>query len=336
MNQQLPAILQSIHQQPVTIDLFGSASQEQERQQAILHHAMAVIQHFKNMTTSAVQMCIHLYLCREEFKASGEGGWEKFCEANFESYGMSTGKIRQAVRTGRSLTYLYKKMDDANEKIPNLDSLSRSALFILTEASPEVQERLIIEISAASEDQSSKAPTADEMRRRVEQLQGELTDTRSLIYEKDLRLQRLTNALDARDAEAEQSRNEIIALKRKLSTPVEHVVHKLPPGIESEQIMREKIAEEINFKKTELDRTEAEVNRLKMEKARYENEMAAKRQAKDVIDSLEADIKSMMMKYTDALMQKLSSTDPVLVAPLLDAAAQRLRALANQLSPSLV
>lgn len=336
MNQQLPAILQSIQQQPVTIDLFGSASQEQERQQAIMHHAMAVIQHFQNMNVSAVQMCIHLYLCREQFKTSGEGGWENFCASNFEGYGLSTSKIRHAVRTGRSITSISQKLKDSDTEMPDLSTISRAALFIFGDASPDVQERLIIEMSAANENPNSKGPTADELRRRIEELQTEAAESRNLLKDKDQALHRLGHALTARETEVAQSRDEILKLNRKLSTPVDHVIHKLPPGIESEQIMRDRIVEEISFKKEELARAEAEVNRIKVEKTKYEAEMAAKRQAKDVLESLDADIKMMMLKYTDALMQKLSSTDPERVAPLLDTAAQRLHALANQLSPSLI
>lgn len=335
MSQQLPAILQSI-QQPVTIDLFGSASEEQGRQQVIMHHAMAVIKHFQDMNASAVQVCIHLFMCREEFKVGGESGWESFCKANFEGYGLSNGKIRQAVRAGRSLAHLSKRMKDAEAEMPDLNGMSRAALFILCDAPPDVQDRLIIEMSAANEDNSGKGPTAIELRRRIEELQAEATESKDLLKEKDLALKRLGDALDAREADAAQTRDQLARLNRKLTTPVDHVVHKLPHGVESEQVMLERITEEVSFKKTELARTEAEINRLKIEKTQYEVEMAAKQQAKEVLVSLDADIKSMMLKYTDALMQKLSNTDPVRVTPLLDAAAQRLRALANQLAPSLV
>ena len=331
-----PAVLQAF-QKPVMIDMFASEEEGQDRQQIIMQHAMAVIQHYQNLNVSAMQMCIHLFLCREEFKASGETGWEQFCATNFESYGLSQSNIRHSIRTGRSLLSLIRRVESAGEKMPDLSVLSRSALLVLADAPPDVQDRMVIEMGEQlAEEAQNKGPTAEELRRKLEEMEGELKETKAEVETKNKALHRLNQAIDARETEIMAEKEKVKQLTRKLATPVEHVVHKLPDGIKTEMEAKERLGEEIAFRQRELARLEEDAARLKAEKTRYESEMAAKRQAKDVLEALNADIQAMMTKYTDALMQKLSSTDPENVTPLLTSAAQRLRILANQLSPSLV
>lgn len=322
---------------PVMIDMFASEGEDKDSQQLIMQHAMAVIQHYQNLNVSAMQMCIHLFLCREEFKTSGQTGWEQFCANNFESHGLSQSNIRHSIRAGRSLLSMINRMESTGEQMPDLSALSRSALLVLADAPPEAQDRLVIEmVEKTAEENQSKGPTAEELRRKLEEIEDELKETKEQLATKDQALHRLNKAINARETEIMEHKEKVERLTRKLATPVEHVVHKLPDGIKTEMEAKERLAQEITAGQRELARLEEDAARLKAEKAQYEREMAAKRQVKDVLDSLNGDIQAMMMKYTDALMQKLSSTDPEHATPLLELAAQRLRILANQISPSLV
>lgn len=333
-----PAVLQAF-QKPAMIDMFAASGEEgQDCQQLIMQHAMAVIQHYQDLTISAMNMCINLYLCREEFKASGETGWEQFCATNFESYGLSQSNIRHSVRTGRALHSTIERIKNSGGTMPDLSMLSRSALLVLGEAPPEIQDRLVIEMAntQAVKGIPDKGPTAEELRRKVEELQGELEEKKGLLESKDNALHRMNQAIDARETELVEVKEKFKRLQKKLETPVEHVVEKLPDGIKTQMEARERLEDEIAYRQREIARLTEDTARLKNERAKYEAEMAAKRQVKDVLELLNGDIQAMMTKYTDALMQKLSSTDPEYATPLLVSAAQRLRILANQLYPSLV
>lgn len=337
-----PAILQAF-QKPAMIDMFAASEEEgQDRQQLIMQHAMAVIQHYQNLNICAMQMCVHLYLCREEFKASGETGWEQFCATNFESYGLSQSNIRHSIRAGRSLLSMIKRIESTGEQMPDLRVLSRSALLVLADAPPDLQDRMVVEMAASTkpkevaDEAQNKGPTAEELRRRLGELETEVKEQKEQIDSKDNALRRMNQAIDARETELLAEKEKVKRLTQKLTTPVEHVVHKLPDGIKNQMEMKERLEDEIAYRQREVARLEEDAQRLKTEKTQYEAEMAAKRQVKDVLESLNEDIQAMMTKYTDALMQKLSSTDPEYATPLLVSAAQRLRILANQLSPSLV
>ena len=335
-----PAILQAF-QKPAMIDMFAVLEDEgQDRQQLIMQHAMAVIQHYQTLNISAMQMCVHLYLCREEFKASGETGWERFCTTNFESYGLSQSNIRHSIRAGRSLLSMIQRIESTGEKMPDLRLLSRSALLVLADAPPDLQDRMVVEMAStkakAAEDETQKGPTAEELRRRLGELETEVKEQKQQIDSKDNALRRMNQAIDARETELSAEKEKFKRLMQKQTTPAEHVVYKLPDGIKNQMDTKERLEDEIAYRLREIARLEEDAQRLKTEKAQYEAEMAAKRQVKDVLESLNEDIQAMMTKYTDALMQKLSSTDPEYATPLLVSAAQRLRILANQLSPSLV
>lgn len=339
---QLPALLgQNQPIAPITIDMFGVEG-EGERQQNIFQYAMTIVHHLQVVNASAIQMCIYLHLCREEFRCTGEDGWGNFCKKNFEFYGLSSSNIRNAIRTGKALLMISDKYE--NGELPDLRSVSRAALFVFGDAPVEIQDQLLVEMTAISEEKG-KSPTAAEVRQlsknlqeaegKIRDLGDEIRDAEETIRTKDGALHRLINMTRARESEADSMREEIDRLKLKAKTPVESLVHKMPPGVESAEQMRQLILEEVSIKKNELAEVEASIVSLLNLQTKLESNTAAKQKAYNALESLDSDILLLQRKYSDALVQNIRKADPQ-NDDALRKVANRLRVMADHLCPPLV
>lgn len=325
---QLPALLgQNQPIAPITIDMFGVEG-EGERQQNIFQHAMNVVHHLQLINASAIQMCIYLHLCREEFRCTGEEGWEDFCKKNFESYGLSIGNTRTAIRTGKALLMISSKYD--NGELPDLRTISRSALFVFGDAPVEIQEQLLVEMTAISEEKG-KAPTAAEVHR----LSKHLQEAEDEIREKDAALFRYDTALKAREEEASALRKKIDKLQLDAKTPIESLVHVLPPGVESATDMKRQLDQEIQAQREELAAIELDMNRMIDRQYKLKLQTDAKQKAFNALQSLEADLNLLTQKYSELLLQKIRNADPQNIKSLTKF-ADRLRAMADHLAPSMI
>ncbi|MCW5284987.1 hypothetical protein D8B30_03825 [Verminephrobacter eiseniae] len=313
----------------MTLDLFGFED-ARLNQLNIIQHTTSVITHLEAMQANAMAMCLHMFLLRQEFDVVGDKTWGMFCERNFKKYGLHESGIRAAIRTGKVLANLGHKGHDSTE----LAQLSRAALFAFGDAPVDVQEKLLADVKETIHDRG-KGPTADEIKKRVEELSAEVSDKAGLLKEKDAAIYRLNTALQARETEASQAREEIDRLHRRLQNQAQEVVHQLPKGVKDAEALRQQIEDEITAKRDELMRTDAEITKLRDQHQRLQQQAALRAHAQNALESLEGDLKALTMKYTEVLVEKIRSADRNNIQTL-DRLANGLRALADQLSATLV
>lgn len=333
---QETALFAAIHQQPVvSLELFDQdQNQASPNRQVIVEHTVAVIQHLQAMHTNALQMCVRLYFLREEFSKFPDGTWTEYCKKNFSHYGLSESGIRAAVRTGKNISRLTRDTG-SDESLNVLSNLSRAALFAFGDAPEVIQEKLLEEVAHVIEERNGKAPGAEEIKRKIEELSLDLVEKDDLIKAKDGAIHRLNNALNARETECIEMRGEIDRLQKKMSNQAQAVVHQLPPGIKDAQDLKNQIEEEISRKRDELAHAEAESLKLKEEIARQTKTASLRAHAQNALDALESDIKNLQMKYTEVLADKIRGADRN-NQQTLDRLANCLRAMADTLAPSMV
>lgn len=316
------------------LDLFGC--EQIANQQAIIQHTLSIIQQLDAMRQNALKMSMHVYLLREEFSLSGEGTWKEFCLRNFEPQGLTYDSIRMAVRTGKAILNLEKH---GYQNISELSNLSRAALFVFADAPVEVQAQVLDEIVDVVKERGGRGHTADEIKKRIDEMSEEIEVKNGLLKEKDAALHRLNTTIRAREEEAAGAREEIDKLHRKLSqqqvSQVQPVVTQFPQGIKDVQQLQTKIEDSISVKKDELVKIDFEISKLKEEHQRLQQVALLRSQAQSALDGLEADIRSISTKYTYALVEKIRSAD-VNNSETLYRISTVLRALADQIAPSLI
>lgn len=332
-------LLASISAQPVVnLQLFQDDPSETSgmNQQAVLEHTVSVIQHLQSMQSSALQMCLHLYLLRQEFdccQSRSDQFWSKYCQENFSKYGLSDSGVRAAVRTGKSLARLSQNGEASG--LDALAGLSRAALIAFGEATPEVQDRLITEIEEATEARNGKGPTAKEINNRIEELSAHLAEKDESIKTKNDALHRMNTALNAREQEAAQLRDEVAKLHRKLDNQAQAVVHQLPPGVKDAKEYLAQVENQLSRSKDELARVEGDIAKHKEDIQRSMKDEQRKAYAKNALTELENDIRNLSMKYTDVLIEKIRAADKTTIHNL-EHIANKLRAMADTLAPSLL
>ncbi len=319
----------------VTLDLFGDTSISDLNQQAIIEHTVAVIENLQLMHQSALKMCLHLYRLRMEFDKCQEATWTEYSKTNFGKFGLSESGIRMAVRTGRNLARLTQ---EAGDNVGVLEDLSRAALYAFADSPPEIQTGLLTSIQETIEDRNGKAPTASEvqaMAARLAEAEGLLQEKDGLIKAKNDALHRLNTGLNAREAEAEAMRAEIDALHRKIETAAQAVVQELPANAKEVKELIKKLEGELRHKQQIMSQVDADTARMRDEAAALKKSAEQRAHAINAMESLEADIKNLQMKYSQVLVEKIRQADRANAAAL-DQLANGLRALADTLSPSLL
>ena len=320
------------------ISMFAAEGEEVGQQSKIMQYAMSAIAHIEQMRKSALGVCLNLYLCSEQFKASGARGWETFCEQNFASYGLQPSKIREAVRIGRSYTMIAAKRDG---DMPDLNHVSWNAMAILSSVDTESGESLVLEMEKKFEE-TGRGPTRRELEERLQEIESEHEQLKNAAKEKDTALHRNLNALNAREEELSSLRDQFDQVsraleseRRKRTTPVESVVEKLPKGVQSEAEAVERLREQRTQISDDIAQKEHEAARLKGEIAQLAQQAAIKKQVASALDELERDFGSMAVKYSQALVEKMLGADRN-NGNRLEVIANRMRAMADQLSPALV
>lgn len=323
-------------QQP-QISLFG-VTEEQERQQAIMAHALAVVQSYGMLRESAMRLCISLYLCREQFEVSGEAGWESFCAANFHNLGLQQNHIRSAIRAGRGLAKYLAATQERQETpdLAQIESMSRSALILLGDAPEDVRSELISRVVEIGEEKGRSA-TAKEVQAEIDRLKVEKAEIERKLESKDASIVRLNNLVRQREGEIESIQSKIDDLQTQLSRQkAAVVVEDADPAAKRNREIRRNLEAEINDAKTELDKLQSDLGREKAQLERVSREAAIKKQAVDSIDALENSLRTLKAQWSESFVRKVTSADPGSYGPVFSRLANELRVLADQLDPALV
>jgi hypothetical protein len=304
----------------------------------------SAIGYYRSATLSAAAMCITFYYLYQAFaKATHQPasdrlpggkrvhvyGWSEWVSANFEGLGLSRGNISNAIRSGAVLLHVMKDKPDAAKQ---LSKLSRAAIFALGlgGSSTEIATEVAVVLEQGQEVTAKKIT---EMRQAMERLQAENSQlseearshgkVQERISQQLLDAEQLTIELRERNAD----------LERKAKTPVESVVHKLPPGAHSEQEAIEKLRAEKQHLERETSQAAKKVDELKTEAQLLERRAEASRQSDRTISSLKHEVGQVMLKYGGSLLESLSASSSATRTELKDIAAS-LRAWANTMDPA--
>lgn len=329
---------------PTQISLLGV--DETESHQSIIAHAIAVVQNYSAMKESAARLCVSLYACREEFRATGEKGWGSFCEANFVPLGLSLGNIRSAVQAGRALTKYMGALQARGEQpeLKQLENLSRSALVVLGEAPEDLREQLIDRVANAAEMTGSPLPAREvsaeleRLQRERDEAQEDLRNAQGRLTEAERAADRLNSLVRDRESLLDEQRikmDELSNRLRDLSTqpPVEVVDANPNSRIEKENLRN--LERQLSDLQHQVTQTESELGAHKAELERLSRQASLRKQTDNAMAELEQQITRLKAQWSDVYAQKIRSVDPHTFGPVLTRIANDMRVLADQLDPTL-
>lgn len=284
------------------IQLVGVENEDIESQQQIYSHAVQVLFHYTNMRTSAMNVCIHLYLCREKFKSkAAEAGWELFCLRNFAPLDMQMTHIRSAIRTGRALisTLNSQRLQNDPRAKTTFEQMSRYALTTFSESPEEIREELATRLVNIA-DQQARAPTSTDVRAEVAQLMAELNDRNDAIQRKDTALTRMNQELQASDARVSELRETVERLNAevtRLSNQSKVTVETLDPASEATMKAVKEAEAKLESITNDLMRARTELQAVEEERKQKENEIESLK-AKNARTAYE---KSALFQFTQEL-----------------------------------
>lgn len=322
------------------ISLFGVDEAEAERQR-ITAHAIGVIESYMKHTEAAVNVCVHLYQCKELFKSSGEKGWEEFCKNNFHDLGLSQGHIRSCVNTGRTIVnYMVRVGSEGAHDIDLLRNMSMSAVQVLGTAPDEIQGNLIERIAQQIESKEGGrgVPTAKEVTAQLNEMRAELAETKGALTEKDAALARVANTLRDRESQLASQRatlDEVNAKLQQVMTQQVTVVDADPTSkalrdeIENLQHQRDDLIRNVDRAKNEFDRVKSDYETLNQKKVVLQD-------ANDAMEELQAMMVKLRARWTEAYLTKVRGADIHKFAPIFPKVANDLRVLADMLDPTVV
>lgn len=294
------------------ISLIGAENETMESQQAIYDHAVKVLFHHSNMRRSALNVCVHLYLCREQFKASHDTGWQAFCEENFARIGMQATHIRSAIRTGRALAKSLnsERLRDDPRATSTFESMSRFALTAFSESPEEIREELATRLIALSEDKGKPVSSTD-VRTEVSALMSQLADKDDLLRRKDEALSQMNSDLQANDARVSELRDTVERLNRRITelskeqSPV--VVETGDPASALALKQQKDLREEIEAARRSLSEANSELVTLRDQRSQLEQEIEgltdavdAKKKERSVWDAFSKDLADLKAKWTSS------------------------------------
>lgn len=300
------------------IQLVGVENEDIDSQQQIYSHAVQVLFHYTNMKTAAMNVCIHLHLCREKFKSKGaEAGWELFCLKNFAPLDMQMTHIRSAIRTGRALISALnsQRLHNDPRARTTFEQMSRYALTTFSESPEEIREELAVRLVTLADEQA-RAPTSTDVRAEVAELMAELNDKNDALQRKDTALTRMNQELQASDARVSELRETVERLNAevtRLSNQPKVTVETLDPASEATlKSVKEAEAQlasltndlrlarnELRAVEEERKRKEDEVETFKADNARAEYEKTALFQFTQELNTLKGKWTSVFFKHKD-------------------------------------
>ena len=294
------------------ISLIGAENETMESQRAIYDHAVKVLFHHSNMRRSALNVCVHLYLCREQFKASHDTGWQAFCAENFARIGMQATHIRSAIRTGRALakSLTSERLRDDPRATTTFESMSRFALTAFSESPEEIREELATRLIALSEDKGKPVSSTD-VRAEVSALMSQIADKDDLLRRKDEALSQMNSDLQANDARVSELRDTVERLNRRITelsrdqTPV--VVETSDPASSLAIKQQKELQEQIDTTRRALAEADTELVALRAQRAELEKEIEGlssdaetKKKERSVWDSFSKDLAALKAKWTSS------------------------------------
>lgn len=331
----LPTVLFSKTPQ---VTLFGVQEADADRDMIVSHAISAISEYFK-ARESALNLCLHLYQCREAFRSSGETGWQAFCKRNFNSVGMGEVQIRSAVRTGRALSAYLLRIEDGKDRVASLETMSMSALTVVGDAPEEIRDRLIAAVSQTAAAQG-KAPTAAAVRAEVDALRTELAEANGKLSARDEANARLVSRITTMDQQASIFRNQIEELTRqndalKSAPKAEVTVLDADPKSKVVRDQLLSVEAELNNAKRALASVEASRAKAQEELDALNDQQSKVSVARDFFVELESAIAALKAKFTDAMIERMRTADPK-SAKRLAQIGDDLRVLSEQIAPRLV
>jgi uncharacterized coiled-coil protein SlyX len=330
---------------PTQITLLG-IDEATERHQSIMAHAISVVQNYAAMKESAARLCVSLFACHQEFKNSGEVGWENFCSINFAPLGLSQGNIRSAIKAGRAISHYLSSLQSRGEtaEIKQLETMSRSALIVLGEAPDDVRDELIDRVVQANVMMGS-ALTARGVSSELERIQRERDQASEDLRTAEGRLaqagstaQRLNDLVRDKESQIEEQQAKIDELTNRLlelsnSSKVE-VIEPDPSsraGLEARRNLEQQLAD-LNH---QVSQASAELGTHKAELEKISRQASLRKQTENAMAELEQQVTRLKAQWSDVYAQKIRATDPHQHGPVLSRIANDMRILADQLDPTL-
>lgn len=332
---QLPLTVSFVASPQISILDINESGGDRDR---IVSHAVMAIEHYNKARENALNVCLHLFHCREAFRASGETGWQAFSKTNFASLGMGEGQLRTAVRTGRALAvYLAQSGGNSSDQVASLSTMSMSALTVMGDAPEDVRNQLIEAVSKQIET-SAKPPTADAVRAQIQSLQGEVQDLQGQVSTKDEANSRLVTRLQTTESEATALRNKVSALERQINEAAQRPtvqVMDADPNLRSTRDELSRMQSELDVAKKRLDDINRQSSEAEDKLTMLKADSDRKAVARDYFQELEGAVTALKAKFTDAMVARIASADPS-YAPRLQQLSTDLMVLGQQLTPRLV
>lgn len=319
------------------LSLLGCEESEESKTR-IIALAIAAIEAYQRATESALNLCLRLYQCRQEFASSGEKGWERFCEANFRQYlNLSTSHIRECVRTGEKIAgYVSRRGLGSASNVKGLEVMTLSALKVLGTAPDEASDAFIDRISSKIEE-AGKALTAKQVSEELQELKALVEEQKTTISELQQASHRQASQVRERDNAASQLRDQIDQLTRELQKVKSQQVTVVDADPQSQdlQVRRDNIEQEIADRKHQLDQIRSEIAKANATKQALESSNRLKQEAQDAVEQLEEQIKEMNSRWSQSYLKKINNVDPNKYGPIFQRIANDMRALASLIDPQL-
>jgi hypothetical protein len=270
---------------------------------------------------NARQICMALKLCKDAYVSAAREqdperkyvGWNAFCKRNFSNLGLSERNIRAAVKTGGVLLELQEKNPETFDAIADL---SRDALFVIGSA-PQVAH----EIGGIL----SQTPDAKFTAAQLKEMAGVLESSEQSVAEFKTRFEAVQGAKERAEASA-AAMNERLA---SYETEIDRLTHLIeeksspqPAGALTDQELQEQ--------KKALLKVQRQLAKANLELQKAQQDVHKYNEPHQVLASLSNDVSSMLSKYSQALVLRLTETSPT-VQDKLDELAIQLRTLSDQL-----
>ncbi|MCO4087509.1 MAG: hypothetical protein HEQ17_00585 [Limnohabitans sp.] len=330
---------------PTQISLLG-VDEATERHQAIMAHAISVVQNYAAMKESAARLCVSLFACHSEFKQSGEVGWENFCAVNFAPLGLSQGNIRSAIKAGRAISHYLSSLQSRGEtaEIKQLETMSRSALIVLGEAPDDVRDQLIDRVVQANEMMGSAMPARgvsselERIQRERDQANEDLRTAEGRLTQAGTATQRLNDLVRDRESQIEEQQTKIDELSnrlRELSNAPKVEVLEPNPNSRADLEARRNLEQQLSDLNHQVSVASADLSAHKSELEKISRQASLRKQTDNAMGELEQQVTRLKAQWSDAYAQKIRATDPHQYGPVLSRIANDMRLLADQLDPTL-
>ncbi len=310
--------------------------------------------HLADMHKNAAAFCITVHQCRE---AHGPDGWGDFTKANFPQLGASN--LRNAVRAGKLLVeQISGAGNEKNQKLrlEKLSRLSRNALFALADATPETIER----VDGHLDENGKKPPTAaqitqwsqsaqlardeaeiemanlraqaGELAEILKQAQDDLRIKESMRMKLERQVSEQAELIKAAGDTVLELRKGKAEAEKAARTPVEAIVHALPPGVKSEAEALKKIQKEVAEATARRNKLVDQANETARKLSDINVTFQAHKQSADIVTKIRNDVNRLVAEFSPELLSSLKSNTPITKNALKEIASH-LRAFADRLSP---